>query len=268
MTVCRSLRLMTAAGVLAFSCAAQSPSQSQTPPAPVAVPAASADNPPPQPTPLTFEQRGDLFMARKMFREAIDVFRQGLSQPNAFVLYNKIGIAYHHMLDFKAAKKNYEQSLKRNPKYAEAQNNLGALYYAQKNYRRAIREYQKALKLNPNSATVWSNLGTAYYARKNYDEALKAYRQALSLDPEVFEQRGTAGSILQERSVEEQAKFHYYLAKTYAQAGNTEYALRYIRRSLEEGFKDRKKYLEEPEFGILKDLPEFQQLMTMEIRVL
>jgi tetratricopeptide (TPR) repeat protein len=258
---------MLAAAVLTIACAAQPTSQSQTPPVPPAGPA--AENPPaPKPVQLTLEQRGDLLMARKMFREAIDVFRQGLSQPNAFVLYNKIGIAYHHMLDFKAAKKNYDNALKKNPKYAEARNNIGALYYAQKNYRRAIQEYERALKLNPDSATVWSNLGTAYYARKKYDDAMKAYQRALALDPEVFEQRGTAGSILQERSVEELARFHYYLAKTYAQAGNSEYALRYIRRSLEEGFKDRKKYLEEPEFSILKDLPEFQQLMTMEIRVL
>ncbi|HSW50819.1 MAG TPA: tetratricopeptide repeat protein, partial [Bryobacteraceae bacterium] len=206
--------------------------------------------------------------ARKMFREAIDTYRQGLKQPNAYALYNKIGIAYHHMADFKAAKRNYETALKRNPKYAEARNNLGALYYAQKNYRRAIQEYERALKINPSSATIYSNLGTAYFARKRYDEALKAYQQALALDPEVFEARGTAGSILQERSVEEQARFHYYLAKTYAQAGRTDYALRYIRRCLEEGFKERKRFLEEPEFAILKDLPEFQQLMAMEIRVL
>jgi tetratricopeptide (TPR) repeat protein len=223
---------------------------------------------PPKPAQLTVEQRGDLMMVRKMFREAIETYRQGLSQPNSYLLYNKIGIAYHHLLDFKAAKKNYEDALKRNRKYAEAQNNLGALYYAQKNYRRAIQEYQRALKLSPDSATVYSNLGTAYYTRKQYDEAMKAYNRALALDPMVFEQRGTAGSILQERSVEELAKFHFYLAKSYAQAGMNEYALRYIRRCLEEGFKERKKFLEDPEFAALKDLPEFQQLMTMEIRVL
>jgi len=241
-----------------------------------ALPTAPAENqaadvaapPPPKPVELTIEQRGDLMMARKMFREAIDIYRKGLSQPDNWILYNKIGIAYHHLMDFKSAKKNYDEALKKNRKYGEAQNNMGALYYAQKNYRRAIQEYQKALKLNPYSATIYSNLGTAYYARKNYDWAMQSYRYALSLDAMVFEQRGTTGSILQERSVEEQARFHYYLAKSYAQAGMPEYAMRYIRRCLEEGFKERERFLEEPEFAILKDLPEFQQLMAMEIRVL
>jgi tetratricopeptide (TPR) repeat protein len=236
-------------------------------------PAAPAPDQPVEPTPpkpaaMTIEQRGDLLMARKMFREAIDVYSTGLSQPGSWVLYNKIGICYQHLMNYKAARKNYQEALKRNRKYAEAQNNLGTVYYAEKNYRRAIQEYQKALKLNPYSATVYSNLGTAFYARKRYDEALQAYRQAIELDPDVFEVRGTAGSILQERNVEELAKFHYYMAKTYAQVGRTELALRYIRRSLEEGFKEKKKFLEDPEFAALQELPEFQQLMAMEIRVL
>jgi tetratricopeptide (TPR) repeat protein len=225
---------------------------------------------PPQdkPTQLSPEKRGDLFMARKMFREAIDAYRQAMPQGRPFVLYNKIGIAYHHMLDFNAAKKNYDQALKLNPQYAEALNNIGALYFAQKNYRRAISEYQKALKVDPDSATIYSNLGTAFYARKRIEDAMKAYQHALALNPDVFETRGTAGTILQEKSGEEQAKLHYFMAKSYAQAGMPDRALQYMRRCLEEGFKDRKKFLEEPEFSGLKDLPEFKQLMAMEFRVL
>ena len=41
------------------------------------------------------------------------------------------------------------------------------------------------------------------------------------LDPEVFENRSTQGVLLQERSVAERGKFHYYLAHTYAQAGRS-----------------------------------------------
>lgn len=227
-----------------------------------------ADSAQVQPAELTLEQRGDLYMARKMYREAIDVYRKALPQGKGFVVANKIGIAYHQMQDFKAAKKSYEQSLKLNPKYPEAHNNLGALAYAQRNYRGAIREYQRALKLSPDSATIYSNLGTAHFARKQYDEAFKDWQKALSLDAEVFEHRSTAGTILQERSVEERARFSYFLAKTYAQAGLVDRALFQVRKSLEEGFKDRKKYLEEPEFKVLQELPEFKELMAKEFRVL
>ena len=91
---------------------------------------------------------------------------------------------------------------------------------------------------------------------------------ALSIDPEVFEHRSSHGVLLQERSVNEKAKFHFFLAKTYAKAGQVERALLYMRKAIEEGFKDRQKFQEDPEFAALKDLPEFQQLLTMEVRVL
>ncbi|MEJ7605874.1 MAG: tetratricopeptide repeat protein [Bryobacteraceae bacterium] len=147
-------------------------------------------------------------------------------------------------------------------------NNLGTVYYARKNYRKAVGYYNRALKLNPGSASIYSNLGTAQFARKKYKEALEAYEKALSLDSEVFEHRNSHGVLLQERSVQERAKFHYYLAKTYAKAGAVERALLYIRKALEEGFTERAKFREDPEFAKLLDLPEFQELMALEPRVL
>ncbi len=223
---------------------------------------------PPPAAPLTPLQRGDLYMARKMFREAIDTYRKAMSGDQDYILHNKIGIAYQHMGNVSAAKKSYNQALKLNSKYSEARNNLGTLAYGRKDYRGAIREYNRALELNPNSATTYSNLGTAYFARKRYEEAAKAYQQAVHLDPEVFDSHGTAGTLLQERSVEERAKFHYYLAKTYAEAGMADRALLSIRKALEEGFKDKKKFLEEPAFAALQDLPEFKQIIAAETRVL
>ncbi len=223
--------------------------------------------PPPSPAvALTPERRGDIYMARRMYREAIDAYRE--APQNSAVIWNKIGIAYHQMTNLDQAKKHYERALKINPKYPEAINNLGTVHYARKSYRRAVNQYKKALKLSPSSASIYSNLGTAYFARKKYKEAFDAYQQALTLDPEVFEHRSTQGVLLQERTVEERAKFHYYLAKTYAKAGVNDRALRYIRMALEEGFKDRNKFLEEPEFAGLKELPEFQELMTLQPRVL
>ena len=215
---------------------------------------------------LTPETRGDIYMARKQYRDAIDAYRE--APQDSAVIWNKLGIAYHQMAQLDTAKKQYEKAIKLNPKYPEAINNLGAVYYAQKSYRRATSNYRKALRLAPQSASIYSNLGTAFFARKKYKEALEAYEQALALDPEVFEHKSTHGVLLQERSVEERAKFHYYMAKTYAKAGMNDRALLYIRKALEEGFKERQKFEEEPEFAKVRELPEFQQLMQMEPRVL
>ena len=41
-----------------------------------------------------------------------------------------------------------------------------------------------------------------------------------------------------------------------------------VRKAIEEGFKERNKFMEDSEFTALRELPEFQQLLTMEVRVL
>ena len=242
----------------------------QNPPAQTAngfrAPAPDRTTPPDSAKVLSPEMRGDIFVARKMYREAVEVYQTG--PKDSAVLANKTGIAYHQLQDFADAKRNYERAIKLNPQYAEAINNLGTVFYAQKSLRRAITQYKRALRITPESASILSNLGTAYFARKNYTEAFAMYQKALEIDPQVFERRSSQGVLLQERSVEERAKFHYYMAKTYAKAGMTDLALLYIRKALEEGFKEREKFTKDPEFAGLKDNPEFKQLIATEQKVL
>ena len=231
--------------------------------------APSAQLPAVAPSPLTVEQRGDIFMARKMYREAIDTFREGpLSDP---VLWNKEGIAYHQLLQLDQAKKSYEHAIKLKPDYIEALNNLGTVYYATRSFRRAISWYDKALKIapdQPRSASIYMNLGTAWFARKKYDRATTAYQQALQLDPTVFEHHSNFGVMLEEHSVQDRAKYHYYVARLYAKMGKSELALQYLRKALEEGFKNKDKLMTDPDLSSLRGLPEFKQLMASEPRVL
>src|SRR3989442_1676704 len=98
--------------------------------------------------------------------------------------------------------------------------------------------------------------GDIFMARKMYREAA-----------EVFKRRSTQGTLLQERSVEERAKMHYTLAKAYARAGRTDLAILYVRKALEEGFKEREKFQKEPEFASLQDNDDFKKLMAVEPKV-
>lgn len=216
--------------------------------------------------PISPEQRADIYMARKMYREAAETYLS--IKPATHIILNKAGIAHHQVGDLDGAKKLYQRAIRMNKQYAEAHNNLGAVWYAKRSYRRAEGQYKKALKLTPYSASMHSNLGTAYFARKKYKQASESYARALELDPEVFEHRSGQGTLLQERSVEERAKFNFYLAKTYARAGVVERALLYMRKALEYGFKDRKKFLNDEDFASLHALAEFQELMQLEPRVL
>jgi tetratricopeptide (TPR) repeat protein len=212
------------------------------------------------------EERGDVYMARKMYREAIDSYEQ--APQNSAAIWNKMGIAYHQMMQLDAAMKRYRRAIKLDGKYAEAINNLGTIYYAEKHYGKAIGLYKRALKLAPESASMYSNLGTAYFAEKKFKLFWDAYNRALQLDPEVFEHRNAYGVLLQDRTVEQRAQYHYYMARMYAGQGQRDRALQYIRKALEEGFNDRKKLMQDPEFASMRDLPEFKELLKLEPRVL
>ncbi len=222
----------------------------------------------PSPT-LTPEMRCDILMARKDYRNAIDCFKAGADKSP--VMANKTGIAYHQLgdpADMDSARKYYQKAIKMDPKYAEAINNLGTVYFARKSYRRAISEYNKALRLRPDAATFMANLAFAYLGRKEYELASQEFLKAVQLDPDILERRGTTGSSVQDQTVEDRAKYHFYQAKTYAQAGAKDRAIQCIRKALEEGFKDRNKFLKEPAFASLQDDPEFKQLMASEQKVL
>jgi tetratricopeptide (TPR) repeat protein len=201
-----------------------------------------------------------------MYRDAIEAYTQG-PKDNP-VLWNKAGIAWHQLGQLDRAKEYYQQALKLKPTYAEAQNNVGTVYYAQKSYRRAITAYRKALLIMPQSASFHKNLGTAYFARKQDKLSMDEYQEALRIDPEVFENRALFGVVLEDSTVADRARYHYYLAKLYAQASRTDMAIQYLRKALEEGFKDKKKLEEDPEFQAMRDLPEFKELLASEPRVL
>lgn len=218
---------------------------------------------------LTHEQRADIYMARKMYREAVDAYSEAIDeQPRSARLYNKLGISFHHQMMFGLAKRHYERASELDQKYSQAINNLGAVYYAEGRYKRAQREYQKALKLTPQSASVYSNLGTAFFARNKFEKASEAYLTALQLDPNVFDHKGGTGTLLQERSVADRMKYHYFMAEAYAKSEIFDKALVYLRRAFEEGFSDRGKVLREKAFEPLYGIAEFRMLVDPEGKVL
>jgi hypothetical protein len=88
------------------------------------------------------------------------------------------------------------------------------------------------------------------------------------IDPGIFEHRNGVGTTVRDQSVGDRPTYFYYLAKTFAKAGIKDQALSYIRKSLEEGFKERKKFISDPEFAGLQKDPEFQKIMESEPKVL
>ncbi|HVW08968.1 MAG TPA: tetratricopeptide repeat protein [Bryobacteraceae bacterium] len=215
--------------------------------------------------PLSDEEMGDLYMARKMFREAIAEYKKAGSTA---ALLNKTGIAWHNLGEMDLARKAYERAMKLDKTFAEPVNNVGTVFYAEKRYGTAIKRYRKAIQLAPGKASFWSNLGTAYYSQGKFTLMMQAYSKAIELDPEIFEHRGITGTEVQDRTVADRAQYHYELARIYAKLGRDDLAIQYLRHSLEEGFKDKDKVRKTPEFSGLLEKPEFIELMASEPRVL
>ena len=218
---------------------------------------------------LTHDKRGDIFVARKMYREAVDSYRQALdASPRQPRFYNKLGIAYHRLGMLGEAQRSYEEAAKLDSQYAEAVNNLGTVYFAERRYKKAQRTYEKALKIDPQSASVYSNLGTALFARRRYEQATEAYMKALELDPAVFETGSRGGTMLQDRTVEERAKYYYHLAQAFAENGQYDRSLMYLRRSIEEGYGKAKKADQDPAFEAMYEMPEFLAVVHPETAAL
>ena len=205
---------------------------------------------------LSDEEVGDLFMARKQYREASETYRRlADANPKNAVYLNKLGIALHQQTALGLALKYYQRAVKVDPQYADAENNIGTIWYQRKKYGKAIRAYQKAIKMHDDMPVLYSNLGYAYFSNGKYQESIAAFRTALSIDPQFFE-RGASrtGSILQDRSVADRGRFYFLLAKSFAEAGNFERCVLYLRKAKDEGYASLKDVKKDPAFAaVLKD---------------
>lgn len=213
---------------------------------------------------LTAEQLADLMMARKEFREAVLAYRKLAEEfPTSAAISNKLGIALHKEADLNGALRSYERAVKLDPTYADAQNNIGVIWYDKKKFGKAIRAYQKAIKMRADLAVSYSNLGYAYFADKKYEESIGAFQQAMKLDPTILDHNsGRVGSTVQDRSVGDRAHFYFLLAKSFAEAGNYERSMSYLRKAKDEGYKSMNDVQTDPAFSAMLKLPEMQEVLA------
>jgi len=211
---------------------------------------------------LTFEERADIFMARKSYEDAVDYYYRALKETHFAnsVVWNKLGIAYQQLQDYHASRKAYNQAIRHQKNYAEPLNNIGTTYFMQDKYGKSVKYYLKALSLNPNSASYHLNLGTSYFHMKKYKESVEEYRTALNLDPNVFAERSAFGTTIEARGAD--PEYYFYLGKVFASLGRVDEAVRSLRRALEDGFKDRKRILNDPDFLKISQNPAYIELMN------
>jgi tetratricopeptide (TPR) repeat protein len=225
----------------------------QDPPSPQA--------PPPQHKEVTPEERADIFMARKSYADAADYYYRALKQvsfKNAG-LWNKMGIAFQQLNKFHNARQAYNKATRVDPDFAEAWNNLGTVYFMANKYGKSVSYYQRAIKLRGDTAAFHMNLGTSYYHLKKFDQAVEEYRTALGIDPKVAVQQSALGTTIHAGGADPQ--FYFYMAKAYASVGKAEEAVRYLRRSMEDGYGSPQQIGDDPDFKKISQYPAYIELM-------
>jgi len=221
------------------------------------------DPPAPDATVVDLEKRADQLRVEKLYLDALDYYHAALGkEKNSARLLNKIGITELMMQRYNEARKAFERSIKADRQFADAHNNLGVVYYEQKKYGPAIKEYDKAIACDENSASFYSNLGAAYFAKKEFDPAIVAYQRAVQIDPDVFERTSRGGVQAQLPSPEDRARYDYTVAKLYAKMGFSDRSLEYLRKAMEEGYKDFKNVYKDVEFTELRKDKRFAELVA------
>lgn len=253
-SLCLSLSFL-----LAVPSQAQNPEQLEVGPPPLH----RVEPPAPGASPDELERRGDQLRTDKNFLDAVDYYQAALKGAQASAaLFNKIGICQLMMQRYKESKKSFELAIKADRKHADAYNNLGVIYYEARNYNAAIKHYEKSIALNDSAASYYSNLGAAQFGKKQFDRAIQSYSKAMELDPDIFERTSHAGVMAQLPSPEDRAHYDYVLAKLYARTGVPERSLHYLKKAMEDGYKDIKNVYKDDEFSTLRKDPRFAELMA------
>jgi len=213
-------------------------------------------------TPQELERQGDQLRAQKRYLDAIDYYKAAIAKQATPLLWNKEGIALLFLQRQKDAQKCFQQALDLDKNSAEGLNNLGFVAQMEKRYNRAIKYYNKALEIRPGSPTFHYNLGSAYFAKHDYTKATQEYGTAYQLDPNIFQRVSKTGIMAQTSSPEDRAAFSFMVAKMYAQSGDIDRSLEYLRKAMEEGFKNLKEINNDAVFAKLREDPRFAELMA------
>ncbi len=98
--------------------------------------------------------------------------------------------------------------------------------------------------------------------KKDYEKASDAYAKAVEIDPDFFQRNSHLGVSARVPSPEDRARFDYILARLYAKHGVPDLCLQYLRRAMEDGYKQINDVYKDEAFTDLRKDPRFTELMA------
>ncbi|MGA8878870.1 MAG: tetratricopeptide repeat protein [Candidatus Korobacteraceae bacterium] len=231
---------------------AEAPPTQMTPPA---VPDGSASA-------ATLEEQGDELRAQKRYLDSIDYYNVAMKKQPSSLLWNKIGMAYLLLQRPDPAAKAFDRAIKLDKQDPASYNNRGYVEQMKRKYDKAIVYYKKAIVLRPDDAVFYYNMASCYFGKHDYPEAAKDYHQAFALDPNIFVRATKTGVMAQATSPDDRAAFSFLVAKMYAQAGDFDHSLEYLRKAMEDGYKHINDVYSDKEFATLRTDKRFEELMA------
>ncbi len=235
-------------------------------------PAAEATAPPVQMTPppvpdgsasaATLEQQGDQLRAQKRYLDSIDYYNVAIKKEPSSQLWNKVGMAYLLLQRPDRAAKAFDRAIKLDRNDPASYNNRGYVEQMKRKYDKAIVYYKKAVALRADDAVFYYNMGASYFGKHDYADAAQQFRQAFVLDPNIFVRATKTGVMAQATSPDDRAAFSFLVAKMYAQAGDFDRSLEYLRKAMEDGYKHINDVYTDKEFATLRTDKRFEELMS------
>jgi tetratricopeptide (TPR) repeat protein len=209
------------------------------------------------------ELRGDSYLVRKMYEDAIVEYRRslGFDRYNAMVA-NRLGIAYHHLRKFREAEQQYRDALRYRPNFLDAMINLGVVAYVRQDYQGALDWYRRALRARPDSVVLLANLGACLFSMERWEEGVQVYRRALELNPGLFEQRENGAGPTIQMSVRGTALMNLHFARIFAERGDVDVAISYLYKAIENGLDDAGMLRNDQTLKPLAGDERFQRMLT------
>jgi superkiller protein 3 len=165
-------------------------------------------------TALVLKSIGAAMLHHKKHDDALVYFQHAKAKDSGdYMTHFYIGLIHERKHRYDDCMPAYKESIRLNPRFAQAVNNLGYCYKERHYYTYAIQQYEEAVALEPDNANFHYNLGNAQAHKEMTMKALQSYKRAVELDPKF-------------------AKAHYNLGRSYIGIG-----------MLEMGIKEFKLYL-------------------------
>ncbi len=175
--------------------------------------------------------------------EAIKCYKKGIEIDSTNALpYLNLAYTYQKLKDYDKALINFQKVSQLKPNNAYVYNAIGSVYKELKDYKKQIYYYKKALDIDSTQTYRLQDLGFAYIYSKDYKNGIACLEKVLKLYPD------------------DQASY-YNLACGWSLANNNDIALKYLKNTLDKGFKDYSYLYQDADLENLRKQPEFTTLM-------